>query len=48
MKKSPEEKLFVQRVNLNCNPFIDHADIMFGAELVFEMGDKKTVFWNER
>jgi putative alpha-1,2-mannosidase len=41
----------VQRVTLNGKPltapFIDYAEIMSGAELVFEMGDKKTVFWKQ-
>lgn len=49
MKDGGKEHPYVQRVTLNGKPvktpFIDYADIMSGAELVFEMGDKKTVFW---
>ncbi len=48
-KDGGKENPYVQRVTLNgkalTTPFIDYADIMSGAELVFEMGDKKTVFW---
>ncbi len=51
IKNGGEGSLYVQRVTLNGKaltaPFIDYADIMSGAELVFEMGDKKTVFWKE-
>jgi putative alpha-1,2-mannosidase len=39
----------VQHVTLNGapvkTPFINYSDIMAGAELVFEMGDQRTVFW---
>ena len=49
MKNGGKGNLYVQRVTLNgkplTTPFIDYADIMSGAELVFEMGDQKTVFW---
>jgi predicted alpha-1,2-mannosidase len=48
-KDGGKENPYVQRVTLNgkalTTPFIDYADIMSGAELVFEMGDTKTVFW---
>lgn len=51
MKDGGKDKPYVQRVMLNGKPltapFIDYADIMSGAELVFEMGDKKTVFWKQ-
>ena len=51
MKDGGKEHPYVQRVTLNGKPvktpFIDYADIMSGAELVFEMGDKKTVFWKQ-
>jgi putative alpha-1,2-mannosidase len=50
-KNGGKEKPYVQRVTLNgkalSTPFIDYADIMSGAELVFEMGDKKAVFWKQ-
>jgi putative alpha-1,2-mannosidase len=40
---------YVQQVTLDGqvlkSPFIRYADIMAGKELVFEMGDQKTVFW---
>ena len=49
MKNSAANHPYVQRVTLNGapvkTPFISYADIMAGAELVFEMGDQKTVFW---
>jgi predicted alpha-1,2-mannosidase len=49
MKKGAPKNLYVQRVTLNgkalTTPFINYADIMAGGELVFEMGDQKTVFW---
>ena len=49
MKNGGTGSPYVQRVTLNgkplTTPFIDYADIMSGAELVFEMGDQKTVFW---
>ncbi|MGL4398894.1 MAG: GH92 family glycosyl hydrolase, partial [Luteolibacter sp.] len=49
MKNSGKGTSYVQRVTLNdkplTTPFIDYADIMSGAELVFEMGDQKKVFW---
>jgi predicted alpha-1,2-mannosidase len=52
MKNGTKENPYVQRVTLNgkplTTPFIDYADIMSGAELVFEMGDQKTVFWKEK
>lgn len=51
MKDGGKEKPYVQRVTLNGKPltapFIDYADIMSGAELVFEMGDKKAVYWKQ-
>jgi predicted alpha-1,2-mannosidase len=47
---SPKNK-YVQRVTLNGEPlktpFIHYADIMAGKELVFEMGEQKTVFWKQ-
>lgn len=50
-KNGGKENPYVQRVTLNGKPvktpFIDYKDIMSGAELVFEMGDKKTVFWKQ-
>jgi predicted alpha-1,2-mannosidase len=49
MKNGAKEHPYVQRATLNGKPvktpFIDYADIMSGAELVFEMGGEKTVFW---
>ena len=40
---------YVQQVTLDGqplkSPFISYADIMAGKELVFKMGDQKTVFW---
>jgi predicted alpha-1,2-mannosidase len=49
MKNGAANHPYVQRVTLNGvpvkTPFISYADIMAGAELVFEMGDQKTVFW---
>lgn len=40
---------YVQQVSLDGqplkSPFITYADIMAGKELVFRMGDQKTVFW---
>lgn len=40
---------YVQQVTLDGrplkSPFVTYADIMAGKELVFQMGDKKTVFW---
>jgi predicted alpha-1,2-mannosidase len=40
---------YVQQVSLDGqplkSPFITYADIMAGKELVFKMGDQKTVFW---
>ncbi len=49
MKNGGKGNPYVQRVTLNgkplTTPFIDYADIMSGAELLFEMGDQKTVFW---
>jgi predicted alpha-1,2-mannosidase len=40
---------YVQQVTLDGqplkSPFITYADIMSGKELVFKMGDQKTVFW---
>ncbi len=49
MKNGTKENPYVQRVTLNGKPltmpFIEYADIMSGAELVFEMGDEKSVFW---
>jgi len=51
MKDGSKDHPYVQRVTLNGKPvktpFIDYSDIMSGAELVFEMGDKKTVFWKQ-
>jgi putative alpha-1,2-mannosidase len=49
MENAAKENPYVQRVTLNgkplTTPFIDYADIMSGAELVFEMGPEKSVFW---
>ena len=49
MKNGVANHPYVQRATLNGvtvkTPFICHADIMAGGELVFEMGDQKTVFW---
>ena len=49
MKNGGREHPYVQRVLLDgkkiTTPFITYADIMAGKELVFEMGDQKTVFW---
>lgn len=49
MKNGAANHPYVQRVTLNGaavkTPFISYADIMAGAELVFEMGDQKKVFW---
>jgi predicted alpha-1,2-mannosidase len=40
---------YVQQVTLDGqplkSPFISYSDIMAGKELVFKMGDQKTVFW---
>jgi predicted alpha-1,2-mannosidase len=49
MENAAKENPYVQRVTLNgkplTTPFIDYADIISGAELVFEMGPAKSVFW---
>jgi hypothetical protein len=49
MKNGGANHPHVQRVTLNGvpvkTPFISYTDIMAGAELVFEMGEQKTVFW---
>ena len=49
MKNDAANHPYVQRVTLNGvpvkTPFISYAEIMAGAELVFEMGGQKTVFW---
>ena len=49
MKNGAANHPYVQRVTLNGapvkTPFVSYADIMAGAELVFEMGEQKTVFW---
>jgi putative alpha-1,2-mannosidase len=53
VKKKNEAKHhpYVQRVTLNGKPltvpFIDYSEIMSGAELIFEMGAQKTVFWKQ-
>ncbi len=48
-KNNTPENKYVQKVYLNgeavTQPFISHADIMTGSELVFEMGKEKRVFW---
>jgi predicted alpha-1,2-mannosidase len=50
-KNGGKENPYVQRVTLNgkalTTSFIDYADIMSGAQLVFEMGDRKTVYWKQ-
>jgi putative alpha-1,2-mannosidase len=49
MKGAAPNHPYVQRVTLNgkalTTPFINYADIVAGGRLVFEMGDRKTVFW---
>jgi predicted alpha-1,2-mannosidase len=49
MKNGGADHPYVQRVTLDgdpvTSPFINYEDIMAGKELIFEMGDKKTVFW---
>jgi predicted alpha-1,2-mannosidase len=49
MKNGGREHHYVQRVLLDgkkiTTPFITYADIMAGKELVFEMGDQKSIFW---
>ncbi|HTL74456.1 MAG TPA: GH92 family glycosyl hydrolase [bacterium] len=43
---------YVQQVTLDGqplkSPFIRYADIMAGKELVFKMGDQKTIFWRPK
>ena len=49
MKNGDPKHPYVWRVTRNGKvltaPFINYAEIMSGGELVFEMGDQKTVFW---
>lgn len=50
-KNEAKHHPYVQRVTLNGKPltvpFIDYAEIMSGAELIFEMGAQKTIFWKQ-
>ncbi|MGJ8726408.1 MAG: GH92 family glycosyl hydrolase [Roseibacillus sp.] len=52
MENGGEENPYIQSVTLNgknlTSPFVDYADIMSGAELVFKMGSDKTVFWKTK
>ena len=52
MKNGGPAHPYVQRVSLNgkalTTPFITYAGIKAGGELVFEMGDQKTVFWKKQ
>lgn len=49
MKNGGVDHPYVQRATLDgdpvTSPFINYEDIMAGKELIFEMGDKKAVFW---
>jgi predicted alpha-1,2-mannosidase len=51
MRNGGADHPYVQRATLDgqtvTSPFINYADIMAGKELVFEMGDQKTVFWKQ-
>jgi predicted alpha-1,2-mannosidase len=44
-----KQNFYIQSAKLNGKPyrksFIDHADVIAGGELVFEMGDKPNVTW---
>jgi predicted alpha-1,2-mannosidase len=48
-KNQSEENIYVKSIELNGKPynksFIDHADIMNGGELVFEMGAEPNTSW---